>query len=96
MATLPSESTFHAQRTVYDPRGGVVYVPFVSDDGRVGYRVTDTLSDAGAECFIYLNPSDSSDDGVPNVFLYVGGENDPAYDAAELHYDLRDQLGRPM
>lgn len=78
---------------VYDPDGGVVYVPFLAKDGRVGYRVVDTLN-PGHETFIYLNPSTGSDDGVPNVFVYIGGEDDPAVDGAVHHYDLRDALGR--
>jgi len=69
---------------------GVYYIPFYND-GRVGYIVR--TDDGSKETTIYFNPSDDTDDGVPNVFVYIGVENDPALDAAIHHYDLADELG---
>lgn len=73
-ATAPNE---YPDRTVYDPGGDVYYVPYVSVDGRVGYRVS--RSDGRAETFVYLNPS-MTEGGSPDVFLYIGIEDDPALD----------------
>jgi hypothetical protein len=65
--------------TIYDAPGDMYYVPFVSDDGRVGYRVSTT--DGSRETFIYMNPTtDSSGSPSPDVFVYEGIENDPAED----------------
>ena len=38
--------------------------------------------------YIYLNPSQDSDDNVPNVFLYHGTEADPSQDQPLVHVDL--------
>lgn len=62
----------------------VRWQPFIDhNEGRVGYKAT-RLSD-GAETFIYLNPSESGDDGEPDVFIYSGDTNDPVFDAP-LHF----------
>lgn len=74
--------------------GDIYYTPFLTSDGRVGYRVTRVSEDmdgvevGGEEEFIYFNPSDHSDGDVPNVFVYIGGDNDPVMDAAQHHYLL--------
>jgi len=78
--------------TVLDPGSDVYYVPFISDDGRVGYRVSRT--DGSRETFIYFNPSDSSSDTKPNVFVYIGIENDPALDEAQHWYALETEIGK--
>lgn len=74
--------------TVYDPAGDVYYVPFVSDDGRVGYRVGRTDERSDAETFVYFNPSTTERDSTPNVFVYTGIENDPAEDSPEVFIAL--------
>jgi hypothetical protein len=66
--------------TVYDPAADVFYVPFVAEDGRVGYRVGGTGKRADVETFIYFNPSTTEGDSTPNVFVYEGVENDPGLD----------------
>lgn len=63
------------------------FEPFVSEDGRVGYRVQETEGDR-RETFIYLNPAVEQEGDSPEVFLYVGGDNDPAVDQAEHWYGL--------
>jgi hypothetical protein len=84
--------TEYPDRTVYDPPSDTAYVPFVSDDGRVGYRVVDTREGHGGdrEVFLYFNPSgtgeEPDDAREANVFVYVGGENDPAHDEAVDFY----------
>jgi hypothetical protein len=70
----------YTKSTIYHPEADVYYVPFVADDGRVGYRVVSTADTNGRETFIYLNPSTGPDDA--NVFVYEGIENDPAEDSA--------------
>lgn len=77
-----------SQFTVLDPAGHVVYTPFVADDGRVGYRVGRTDDRADAETFIYFNPSTTERDTTPNVFVYIGGDNDPAHDEPQHFYAL--------
>jgi hypothetical protein len=73
------------------------YVPW-SEDGRIGYRVERPGYHRNNEqMFIYLNPSDESDDGVPNVFVYMGTTGDPTQDAPLHHYVIdRSQLLRPF
>lgn len=74
--------------TVYDPAGHVYYVPFVSEDGRVGYKVGRSDDRPDAETFIYFNPSTTEHDDTPNVFVYIGGDNDPAHDESQHWYAL--------
>ena len=74
--------------TIYDPAGEVFYVPFVSEDGRVGYRVGRTDDRPDAEAFVYFNPSTTERDTTPNVFVYVGDENDPTLDHPECFVAL--------
>jgi hypothetical protein len=79
----PAEVTEHPDLTIYDPDGQVFYVPFIAADGRVGYRVGRTDDMPDVEHFVYLNPSTGSDQpGKPDVFVYVGIENDPNLDEA--------------
>ena len=80
---------------IYDPDGGVFYEPFIASDGRVGYRVGRTDDRPDAETFIYLNPSFSGGgDDTPNVFLYIGVENDPNEDEPQHFYTLdREDFG---
>lgn len=80
--------TFFLDRTVYDPAADVYYQPFVSDDGRVGYRVGRTDDRPDVETFIYFNPSDTEGDDTPNIFIYLGGDNDPALDKPLHFYTL--------
>lgn len=81
--------TEYPDRTVYDPASDTAYIPFVSDDGRVGYRVIDTRAGGDREMFLYFNPSgtgeEPDDARSANVFVYIGGENDPAEDEP-LHF----------
>lgn len=76
------------EKTIYDHAGGVYYEPFISANGRVGYRVgrTDEFSDA--ETFIYFNPSSTEGDSTPNVFVYIGIDNDPDIDEPRHFYTL--------
>ena len=83
--------TLTAPQTAYDADAGVYYEPFI-EDGRVGYRVASNRPGMGLETFVYLNPSDGSDDGVPTVFVYQGIENDPALDGSEC-YIVPDGVG---
>jgi hypothetical protein len=77
------------QQATHDTTSGVWYVPVVND-GMVGYRCQHP---DGRETFIYFNPSDSSDDGTPNVFVYEGPHFDPAKDAPSHHYDIDWKVG---
>lgn len=45
--------------------------------------------------FIYLNPSDGSDDGTPTVFVYQGTEADPGADTALCYFDVSDKSWNP-
>lgn len=68
-----------------DTPEGVTYVPFV-DGPRVGYEIR---RDGRAPTYLYFNPSSESDDGQPNVFVYMGEDNDPSADDVPLHfYDI--------
>jgi hypothetical protein len=89
---VSGQVTFFTAQTIY--AGNVYYEPFLADDGRVGYvvRTNREGDEEQRELFIYLNPSDHTDDGEPNVFVYIGGDNDPGLDAAQHHYVL--DLGR--
>jgi hypothetical protein len=71
-------------RKIIDPDSGTQYTPFISDDGRVGYEITNI--ETGKFEFLYFNPSNGSDDGVPNVFVYQGVNNDPGNDGPLHHY----------
>lgn len=77
----------YPEKTTYDPAGQVFYEPFVSDDGRVGYRVGRTDERSDAETFIYLNPNMTLF-GEAVVYLYIGTENDPTEDEAEHFYAM--------
>lgn len=69
---------------VHDETSGVTYRPW-SNGYAVGFECRH--SDGRVE-YIYLNPSQETDDGVANVFLYQGTEGDPAQDVPHHHYDL--------
>ena len=73
--------------TIRDDDAGVTFTPFIASDGRVGYHCR---ADNGREAYVYLNPSTGSDDveHVPNVFVYVGGNNDPAMDEPIVYVDV--------
>jgi hypothetical protein len=88
MPDMPADMGDHIaydDRQIVDFDSGVVYTPLVMPDGRVGYEVE---SDAGERTFIYFNPSDGSDNGAPNVFVYMGARNDPVLDAPLNFYDI--------
>jgi hypothetical protein len=68
----------------------MTYVPYVTEDGRVGYRCEPT-DGVGKSVYLYFNPSDNTDDGEPNVFVYLGEANDPSQDAPLHHYLIRDE-----
>lgn len=72
------------QEATHDTASGVWYVPVIHK-GMVGYRCQHP---DGRETFIYFNPSDSSDDGTPNVFVYEGPHFDPNNDTPSHHYDI--------
>lgn len=150
-AYQPTGSTLMGEARTYAPwipasNPDVYYVPFVADDGRVGYMVhtnkdpdatvcecghaRDEHEDEGGdficyhdaalaragvrnaspacqcqtyrptapdqrETYIYLNPSsDDSDSDNPQatVFVYVGGDNDPALDTPQHFYSLNAAL----
>lgn len=64
------------------------------EDARVTYESWTNGYAMGFKCsrvgqpdeYIYLNPSDGSDDGVPNVFVYIGPYGDPAEDDVPAHH----------
>lgn len=68
----------------FDETSNVMYVPYLHK-GRVGFRCIRMDADKD-DTFIYFNPSDSTDDGVPNIFVYEGVTGDPCYDGASHHY----------
>lgn len=70
--------TFH-DRTI-ETAEGFSYTPYVAEDGRVGYIVAD---DQGRHKLVYLTPSNGEDEGMPNVFVYVGEEDNPALDVPQ-------------
>ncbi len=72
---------------VLDQTSGVRYVPW-TDGYAVGYECH--LPDGTSE-FIYLNPSTSSDDGMPNVFVYYGTAGDIGHDGAEHFYVIGEE-----
>lgn len=76
---------------IYDPANDLYYQPFVDEElGIVGFRVGRTDDRPDAETFIYLSPScnDTSTPDDPNVFVYIGGDADPAHDNPEHFYTL--------
>jgi len=85
---LMADSMKFTERRIMDEDSGVQYTPFITHDGRVGYECTDTAT--GRFEFLYFNPSNGSDDGVPNVFVYQGTQNDPYADGAVHHYTVLD------
>ena len=98
IGSTATPGTEYPERTIYTDHD-VFYVPFVADDGRVGYRVGKSIKaddperghEAGQETFIYLNPSTSTTTGDGDVFLYVGIENDPAEDESFVFVPMDDQ-----
>jgi len=66
---------------VVDETSGATFYPRHAD-GLLGYRCV--LED-GAETFITLVPSTSTDDGEPVVFSYFGTTGDPEVDSAMCH-----------
>lgn len=52
--------------------------------GIVGFK----CERAGRTEYIYLNPTDQSDDGKPNVFLYQGPTGDPVWDTPQHFYPI--------
>jgi hypothetical protein len=79
--------TFPDQRTVLDD--GTVYTPFFAE-GRPGLQCTRPGSPSQ---YIYFNPSDHTDDDVPNVFVYQGTEGDPCADTPIHHYCIWPEPG---
>lgn len=83
------------RQTIYASNPSVYYEPFCQD-GRVGYRCqTNNMGDC-RETFVYLNPSTDDSDGTPNIFVYEGGDNDPAIDQAHSHIALHDLEDGPL
>ena len=80
---MSSEAAFR------DDDSAVTYRPYTGPNGETGFRCT---HDDGREVFITLNPSGGSDDGVPNVFVYIGPSGDVRRDAPAHHYVLDDLL----
>lgn len=70
-----------------DDDAGVTYHPFVGPNGELGFRA---VRDGGGEQRIVFNPSGGSDDGVPNVFVYMGSTGDASIDTPVHHYVMRD------
>lgn len=63
--------------------GEIYYVPFLANDGRIGYVIRDHH---GREQFIYLNPDDGERDR--RLFLYIGDENSPLKDQIEAQHNV--------
>jgi hypothetical protein len=86
--------TEYPGRTIYTDDNSLYYVPFIADDGRVGYRIGVAVAAdkpggewASREAFVYLNPSTSIDAPEPetgDVFVYSGPYNDPNSDTSEV------------
>jgi hypothetical protein len=68
---------------IYTPEG-VLYIPYATKDGQIGYVVHGIKS--GQQEFIYLNASTGTDDGKPNVFLYQGESGNANEDGPEHFY----------
>jgi hypothetical protein len=84
---MPDSIKFQ-DRKITDKTSGVQYVPFIAEDGRVGYECTEVAT--GKFEFLYFNPSNETDDGVANVFIYQGTENDPSNDTPHVHFTVLD------
>lgn len=67
---------------------GVTYIPFI-DGPRIGYRIV-TESGAAPDEYLYFNPTSDTGElhGTPNVFVYMGYENDPTGDLPVHFYDI--------
>jgi len=83
------------EQTIYSENPSVFYEPFVID-GRVGYRCQTYNAGDTRETCIYLNPSTDDSDGIPNVFVYTGEENDPADDSPVTYIALEDLSDGPL
>ena len=96
IGSVATPGTEYPERTIYTDHD-LYYVPFIADDGRVGYRVGyavkgDEDERASWETFVYLNPSDSIDHpGSGDVFVYAGPENDPSSDEPFVFVAMDDQ-----
>lgn len=71
-----------------DDHSSGVHYRFWTNGTAVGYEVQ--FDDGRPIQFFYLNPSDDTDDGVPNVFVYQGTEADPAADVPLCHFVMTD------
>lgn len=81
--------TEYPEHTVYQPDSDTYLVPFIANDGRVGYRVGRVDHRPDVEAFVYFSPSEVADrvegeNDDPCVFVYFGIENDPGEDAPEV------------
>lgn len=74
----------HSMDGVYDDSTQVIYLPW-TDGYAVGYSCENSNGDV---TYIYLNASQDSDGGKPNVFVYEGPHGDPALDTPSHHYDI--------
>lgn|GEM_PF-7077636 len=86
---------FLTSQTIYSENPNVFYEPFVID-GRVGYRCQTYNAGDTRETYLYLNPSTDDSDGMPNVFVYEGEENDPADDRPVTYIALEDLSDGPL
>ncbi len=82
------------EQVVYATNPDVTYTPFIKD-GRVGYRVHTNDNGEPREDYIYFNPSTDADDGMPNVFVYQGGDNDPEIDTPVCHINIEHMVFPP-
>jgi hypothetical protein len=81
---VTSESQVVTFDNLYDDDAGVTYTPFYDAQfGVVGYIAEGPTGDQET---IYLNPSQGSDDGKPNVFLYQEDGAGVTFDSAVHHY----------
>jgi hypothetical protein len=75
--------------------GNLSYLPFITPDGRVGYKIQ---RDGRPLDFVYFNPSDNSEgEAGDDIFVYRGTVGDPAEDKPLCFIDTGDhedyQLG---
>jgi len=66
------------------PDGMVTWVPFVDDNGTVGYQVHRAEAIEPTVVYLYLVPSAGGEEGAADVFLYIGtagraDEDEPAH-----------------